>query len=220
MSSEPDLSWPPIAAFIRQLTHDVRNHLNGLELEVALLSDSVSDPQGIESVARLRQQLRNLAGDLRKLSTKFVEPIPTPAPITALELFFIFQEQAAALENLPEIDWSHTLQKECVHVDATGLAYVAKELFSNAGAFNPAGRLKVIARTGGDEVAYELHEPKKGPVETRRWGYSPFVSKRHGGYGLGLWEARRIVEANGGKITHEYSEKTRELSSTLTFPIQ
>jgi len=220
MSSEPDLSWPPIASFVRQLTHDVRNHLNGLELEVALLSDSVSDPQGMESMARLREQLRNLAGDLRRLSTKFVEPTPTQSPITALELFLIFQEQAAALENLPGIDWSHTLQKECVHVDATGLAHVAKELFSNAGAFKPAGRLKVIAKAGGNKVAYELHEPKAEPVETGRWGYIPFVSKRHGGYGLGLWEARRIVEANGGKITHEYSPKTKELSSTMTFPIK
>ena len=219
MNSQDELRWPPIAAFVRHLTHDLRNHLNGIELETTLLSDSVTDPEGIQSITRIRQQLHELAGSLRELSQKFVDPIPMSSSIPALELFMIFQEQAGHITNLPGIDWSHTLDKECVDVDAGGLAYAAKELLSNALAFGAGERLKVAARAETGNVIYDFCEPKKEPVQTERWGYTPFVSNRHGGYGLGLWETRRIVEANGGIIAHQYRPNTRELFSTLSFPV-
>jgi len=219
MSSEADLEWPSVATFVRHLTHDLRNHLNGIELETTLLSDSITDSEGMESVARIREQLHELAGNLRELSGRFADPSPMPSAITALDLFLIFQEQAAHIEKLPGVDWSHTLQDEHLHVDAGGLARVARELFTNALAFGKGEPLKVTARADTGKVIYDFREPKSAHVETDRWGYTPFVSTRHGGYGLGLWETRKIVEASGGKIAHQYRPETKDLSSTLSFPI-
>ena len=54
-------------------------------------------------------------------------------------------------------------------------------------------------------MIYEfLRTQKRGLWKPGDGGFAPFVSTRRGGYGLGLWETRRIVEANGGS-THSTS---------------
>lgn len=219
MSSDTDLSWPAVAAFMRQLTHDVRNQLNGLELEATLIAESVTSEEALESLARIREQLHHVAGSLRALSSKFVEPSPTLSPIAAAELYLIFQEQAASMENLPPIDWGHTLEREQINVDATELANVAKELLTNAREFSADGRLEIRGRAETGNVIYEFREPKSACLQTEPWGHAPFRSTKRNGYGLGLWEARRLVEANNGKITHEYKPDPQHLLTTLSFPI-
>jgi signal transduction histidine kinase len=219
MSSEPEISWSAIAKFVRQFTHDVRNQLNGLELEAALIAESLTTQETMESLARIREQLHHVAGNLKALSSKFAEPSPTLSPITAVELYLIFKEQAASMENLPAIDWTHTLQGERINVDATELANVAKELLVNARDFCPCGRLEIRGSAENGNVIYEFREPKSASVQTALWGRAPFHSTRRDGYGLGLWEVRRLVEANNGKITHEYEPGTKQLLTSLRFPI-
>lgn len=208
-----------MAAFVRQFSHDVRNHLNALELETSLLGESIQDKEGVESITRIRQQLRDVALSLKKLSAKIADPVAVPSPIDAVELFLIFKEQAAGMAGLPEIDWSHDLDKARINVDAATLATVAKELLSNVLAFGNGGSLKVQGRIETKNVIYEFRETKKEPVEPSLWGTTPFISARRGGYGLGLWEVRRIVAANGGSIRHVYKPDTKELCSALSFPM-
>src|SRR5579862_1210929 len=128
MCANGKLSWPKVAAFVRQLTHDVRNQLNGLELEATLIAESPATSEAIESLTRIREQLHRVAANLKTLSAKFADPSPAPSPIPATELFLIFQEQAANMEKLPPIDWTDSLKSERINVDATQLAAVAKEL--------------------------------------------------------------------------------------------
>jgi hypothetical protein len=48
----------------------------------------------------------------------------------------------------------------------------------------------------------------------------PFSSSRRDHYGLGLWEARRLVEANNGRIAHEFKPgENQHLLTTLSFPV-
>jgi len=205
---------------MRQLTHDVRNQLNGLELEAALIADSLSDPEAMESLARIREQLHHVAANLRTISARFADPMPTRAPIAAADLFLIFQEQAAAMTDLPPIDWAHTLNGQQINVDATEMADVAKELLANAREFCGGGRLEIRGRFDGGMVLYEFCEPKTAAIKTELWGHSPFCSTKREHYGLGLWEARRLVEANNGKITHEFKPGAKQhLLTTLSFPV-
>ncbi|HWB58363.1 MAG TPA: hypothetical protein VG733_02685 [Chthoniobacteraceae bacterium] len=222
MTSEPDIKWNAVAAFVRQLTHDIRNQLNGLELEAALIAEAPESAEAAESLARIREQLHQIAGSLRSLSSKFANPSPMLSPITAVELFLIFQEQAAHVENLPKVDWTHTLQQEQINVDATELAIVARELLTNARDFQPGERVEVRGLADGGSVIFQFHEPKAVSIETATlagWGSAPFESARRNRYGLGLWEARRLVEANNGKITRAYEAQAKKLLTTLTFPI-
>lgn len=215
-----EIRWPAVAAFVRQLTHDVRNQLNGLELEAALIAESLAGKEELDSLTRIREQLHHIAGNLRALSAKFADPSPTLAPIPAVELFLIFQEQAENMENLPPIDWAHSLEREQIHVDAGEMAIVARELLANARDFSAGGPLEVRGRAESGNVIYELREPKSDSVRTKNWGHAPLLSTKRNGYGLGLWEARRLVEASHGKITHEYNSDSKQLLTTLRFPIQ
>ena len=217
MTKDTELGWPAIALFMRQLTHDVRNQLNGLELELTLASEFVTGGEGAESLSRTRDQLHHIAAQLRSLSLKFADPSPTLAPIAAAELFLIFKEQAAGVEKLPPINWSQTLKDELVSVDAGDLANAVRELLLNAREFGSAGiEIRGCAEAG--EVIYQFIEPKPAPLDTERWGRAPFHSTKRNGYGLGLWLAQRLVEANGGQLTHEYNPAAKQLVTTLTLP--
>ena len=86
-----------------------------------------------------------------------LQDLPIPTPDAGIDpgagAFLIFQEQAARIENLPAVDWSHTLEKECLHVDIGGMARAASELLVNALAhLAPAIGLKVAASAGAGEM--------------------------------------------------------------------
>lgn len=219
MQPAPELSLPLLAKFIRQHTHDVCNDLNGLDLEASLLSELAPGGEAGESVARIHGQIRRLAADLRGLSSKFVEPKPVRALYAARELFLIWQDQPAALEPAPAVQWSDALGAEQVNVDAAALADVLRELLANAQAFGTGAPLLAASRVEDGKVAFELREPKDAPVETAGWGNAPFAAMRHGHYGLGLWEAQRTITASGGEVRRHFAKDTMELITTLLFPV-
>ena len=176
-------------------------------------------PRAGESVARIHGQIRRLAADLRGLSSKFVEPKPVRALYAARELFLIWQDQPAALEPAPAVQWSDALGAEQVDVDAAALADVLRELLANAQAFGTGAPLLAASRVEDGKVAFELREPKDSPVETAGWGNAPFAAMRHGHYGLGLWEAQRTITASGGEVRRHFAKDTMELITTLLFPV-
>jgi signal transduction histidine kinase len=199
MSDEPEIPWARVAAFVRQHTHDVRNGLNGLELETALLQELVPDGEAHATVRRLRKQVRSIAEQLRVMSSAFQEPQPHAGPIAAHELLLIWREKHAALPGAPQVRWEDALGAEQVSVDAEMLATVFSELLRNAAAFSPGTEVSITARANDDAVIFELREPKQEAVDTSAWG-QPFTTTRRDGYGLGLWAARRLIEANGGSM--------------------
>ena len=219
MQPAPELRLPLLAKFIRQHTHDVCNDLNGLALDATLLGELAPGEEAAESVARLHAQIRRVAADLRGLSAKFTEPKPTRALYAARELFLIWQDQPAALEPAPAVQWSDALGAEQVDVDAAALADVLRELLANAQAFGTGAPLLAASRVEDGKVAFELREPKDSPVETAGWGNAPFAAMRHGHYGLGLWEAQRTITASGGEVRRHFAKDTMELITTLLFPV-
>ena len=220
MYPAPDSSFQRLAQFIRQHTHDLRNELNGLELEATLLADLVPGGEAAESVARIRGQIRRFAADMHRLAAKFIGPKPTRALYTARDLFLIWQDQLAALDPAPVVQWREELGTEQVNVDASELADVFRELLGNAQRFGTGAPLSAAARVEDRQIIFELREPKDAPLETGGWGGAPFASTmRHGHYGLGLWDAQRTITANGGEVLRRFAQDTMELITTLRFPI-
>jgi len=219
MDSSPDLSLQKLALFIRQHTHDLRNELNGLELEATLLADIVPGGEAAECVVRIRGQIRRVAADMHRLAAKFIGPRPTIAPYAARDLFLIWQDQLAALDPAPAVQWGEAPGTGQVNVDAEELAEVFRELLANAQRFGTGGPLSAAAHVEDRQIVFELREPKDAPLETAGWGSAPFASMRHGHYGLGLWDAQRTIAANGGEVQRRFAQDTMELSTTLLFPI-
>lgn len=219
MDNQPELSWPLIAGFVRQHTHDVRNDLNGLDLEAALLRELVSDAEAKASVDRLRRQIRELAVNLRALSAKFAEPQGAQSPVAARDLFLIWKDQVAKLNPPPSVEWKDGLGEERIKVDIECVARTFAELFKNAVNFGDGSVLKAEATARDGEIEFRLIERKSAAVDPSTWGKAPLQSTRHGSYGLGLWEARRGICASGGRIEHLYDPASQSLTTTLAFPV-
>lgn len=218
MDPEPDIPWTRFAAFVRQHTHDVRNGLNSLELETAFLHEIVTDSEGRDCVDRLRAQVRALGVQMRELSSLLQQPKPFLTPRAARDLFLIWKEQHADLPKPIEAQWVDELGTEQVNVDAGMMASVLRELLANAAAFSEGGTMTASARREGDEVIFELREPKAAALDPSAWG-EPLVTARRGGYGLGLWSARRILDANGARIVQRHVPDEGALVTRIFLPV-
>jgi signal transduction histidine kinase len=218
MESDPSLPWSQVAKFLRQHTHDVRNHLSSLDLEAAFLAEvSVNDPEASDSVKRLRNQIRQIAATLKEFSGKIAPARVTPAPVAARDLLAIWKDVSAGVEEMPEVEWKEMVQGEEVEADPMSLCAVFRELLSNAKLFG-SQEIRVQVRGDGDRVEFELREKKETPVDPSHWGKMPLISTRRGGYGLGLWQAAGIVRANGGELLQRYEPDSQELVSIIRFP--
>ena len=216
MSPTP-IELSAVAGFIRQQTHDIRNHLNGLDLEAALLAEIVTDPEGAKGIERLRHQIHALAEELKAVAGKFSCDEANRAPIAARELFLIWQDQAPML-GLESIVWGTALGDEKINVDVAAIGDVLKELLINAKQFTGTQGLAAMADLRGGRIEFELRESKRDSLDPSQWGSHPFVSTKRGGYGLGLWQAAQIVAANGGEITRAFLPPGT-LVTKLTFPL-
>ncbi len=220
MDQEPQIPWPQLAAFVRQHTHDVRNHLNSLDLEAALLGELVTTSESRESAGRLRKQIRNFANEMRALSAKFADPPSGRAVVPASMLMLIWQDQAASLDPKPEVTWEHDLGEAKITVDPDSIARTFRELLANAAFFSQGKLLYADGSAQNGNVVFRLCEPKDQPVDPSQWGHAPLHSTRRGGYGLGLWNVDRSVEASHGTVQRKYDADTHQLVTTLSFPAQ
>ncbi len=218
MDAAPDIPWKRVAEFVRQHTHDARNGLNSLDLETVFLKELVTDDEAVESAARIQKQLRSLAQQLRTLSILFQDPQPVAAPIAAKVLMQIWREKQAAMPGALDVRWVDELGDEQVVMDVEMIAKVFQELLTNAAAFSKGAQLTATARAAAGTVIFELKEPKKEPLDTKSWG-QPLFTTRRGGYGLGLWSSRRMLQANGASLLQRYIPEEAALTTQIILPV-
>jgi light-regulated signal transduction histidine kinase (bacteriophytochrome) len=214
---ETQIPCERVAAFIRQHTHDVRNDLNSIDLESSLLQEIVPSGDARDGVDRIRRQVRSLAQKLRSLSAHFHIGPPIAGPMPASSLLSIWRERHGSLAKAPEVQWQDKLKAEQVSVDVQMMAEVFQELLTNALTHGVAGPIIVSARSDEHGVTFEMREPKAKAVEPTNWG-QPFHSNRRGNYGLGLWTARRLVEANKGTFVQRYLPEESVLLTQIVLP--
>ena len=68
--------WDRVERFVGQLTHDVRNGLNALELQLTFLGEISTDPEALEEVKRLRGTLLDVTRQLQTVKTAIGPVIP------------------------------------------------------------------------------------------------------------------------------------------------
>lgn len=215
MDAEIDIPWASFAKFMQQYTHDIRNGLNGLELESALLQEIITDETALASVGRARKQVRALGQKMRSLSNLFQDPSPNLCPLPARDLLDLWRDKHEAMASAPKVQWLNELAEERVNVDPDMMAAVFAELSSNAFAFSHGEPLIIVGRAEAGIVILALHEPKKEAVDPSQWS-QPLVTTKRGGYGLGLWSARRLLDANGWSFVQRYDADRKTLSTEMT----
>ena len=68
--------WDDVVRFVRQLTHDLRNDLNALELQSAYIAELTQDQELQTEIKRLRQVTSTLYSTLQRLSRAVGEITP------------------------------------------------------------------------------------------------------------------------------------------------
>jgi K+-sensing histidine kinase KdpD len=214
--------WRDMVRFVRQLSHDLRNDLNAIELQSAYISELTPDQELQTEVKRLREVVSGLNSTLQRLSRAVGEVTPNMIRYQASE--FLTDMRTEIERDFPkerdQITWDVQVEG-MLNVDPQLFQEVFAELFGNAfrhGRGN--GLLLARARIENDRLLFSLHEPKASfDGATQNWGREPLrnISQRH--YGLGLNRVRLIVEAHGGELQVQHHAKASALVSRITLPI-
>jgi light-regulated signal transduction histidine kinase (bacteriophytochrome) len=220
--SEPKISWPEITKFIGQLNHDLRNHLNGVELQAAFLGEIVEDAEAKAEIKRLREMTGELGAHLQTLSNTLGKIQPQTMPYPAAD--FVEDLRAKLTLAQPEqsaaIEWNISLGKEMLEIDPQILADAFVELLTNADAHGRGeGALVFDVHGGVGKVEFSLREPKATfDGVTNDWGTRPFQRVRSGHYSLGLFRARSIFEAHHAQYRVHFDPAASILETNVSFP--
>ena len=222
-SDTSDVAWNDVVRFIRQLSHDLRNHLNAIELQSAYISELAGENELKDEIKRLRGMTSGLTSALQSLSKAVSDVKPNLIPYRATDfaedlrkkIDHDFSGGSAA------ITWNVQVGDAMLDVDPQLLQEALNELFANA-CRHTRGEANVVVtvKTENGQFLFIMEEPK-APLEgiAENWGDEPLrkVSPNH--YGLGLHRVRAIIEAHGGKIHAHHDPNASKLMTTCALPV-
>jgi light-regulated signal transduction histidine kinase (bacteriophytochrome) len=220
-SNPPDIPWEVIVKFIRQLTHDLRNHLNAAELQAAFLGEIASDKEVKDEVKRLREMLGTTGSALQKLSADLGHPRTNPMSYRAADFMEDLRQKlsSATSKDSSKIEWNIDVGDLALDLDPQLLSSAMQELIGNARRFGDSAPITVSASADAGRLVLSLSEPKIDFAhDLSQWAREPFKNISHGHYGLGLNRARIIVESHGGKLDASYDSKAKNLVTRITLP--
>jgi two-component system, OmpR family, sensor histidine kinase BaeS len=216
-----NVAWSDVVRFIRQLSHDLRNHLNAIELQSAYISELQGDELRGE-ITRLRGMISGLTSALQALTRAVSGVKPNLIPYRAADLAedlrkkidHDFSGQGTA------ITWNIQVGDAMLNVDPQLLQEALSELFSNAFRhIGGKGNVVVTAKMENSEFLFTIEEPKARLEGTAdNWGCAPLQKITPNHYGLGLHRVRAIIEAHDGKMHAHYDPDVSVLTTTLALP--
>ena len=199
-----------IGQMLAQITHEVRNPLNALSLNVELLSDELAslDPQKtteswdlFETVSREIERLTSVTGHYLQLARR------PPAQLALFQVNNIVEEIHHLLSaELQQQGVTMTLEQETIEpllVDGNQLRQALLNIVRNA---TEAGAKTLLLRLyqQGSDLALSLTDDAGGMSDEQiARAFDPFYSTKATGTGLGLAITRQILEDHGGSIRVE-----------------
>jgi len=217
------IPWSDAVRFIRQLIHDLRNHLNAIELQSAYISELEGTENLKAEVKRLREMISGLTLALQKLSRKLGDVKSDLISYPASDFVEDLRKKIAQEfpNNGGDITWKIEASDAVLNIAPELLQEAFIELFANAFRHDRGkGALVAKATVDKNQFIFTLHEPKERfELSTVNWGREPLRNISHGHYGVGLNRVRIIIEAHGGKMHAQYDAKSATLATTLTLPL-
>lgn len=202
-----------IGKMAAHVTHEVRNPLSSIALNLELLEEELSS----ESEAHtLFVAIRNEVERLTELTEQYLTVARRRDPNFAIE--DVSEVVAEAVEFMsPELKRHEVViatdlgtELPPVQLDEGQIRQVIHNLLRNARQAMPSGgelRVTVAASSEHDWVDIDVADTGAGMSdETRARLFEPFFTTRSHGTGLGLAISRHIVEGHGGSIRCEPNE--------------
>ena len=216
--------WTDAVRFIRQLSHDLRNHLNAIELQSVYISEFEATAERKAEIDRLRKMLSGLTSALQKISVGLAELGTNLIAYRASD--FVQDLRKTIAREFPdksgEINWTMDTGPAMLQIDPELLQQAFIEVFSNAFQHDRGkGALRIACKIDRNRLVFTIHEPKiRFKSSTQNWGREPLRHITRGHYGLGLYRVRAIMEAHGGDMRAQYDPTGSELVTTLILPLQ
>jgi K+-sensing histidine kinase KdpD len=215
--------WSDTVRFIRQLSHDLRNHLNAIELQSAYISELEENAELKGEIKRLREMISGMTSFLQKLSRGLGDVRPDRISYRASD--FIEDLRKKIAQEFPdksnEIAWNVQADDAVLDIDPQLLQQAFTELFGNAFQHDRGdGELVVTGRIDKNQFVFTLGEPKtRFELSTKNWGREPLRKISEGHYGFGLNRVRVIIEAHDGEMHAQFDSKGSILVTTISLPL-
>ncbi len=229
-TAEDDLrrQYHELAELAGSLAHEIKNPLSVIHMNADLLSEELTESEWpgrrraeakVDMIRQQCQRMENLLRDfLRFARMRDLEMTPGNINEQVETVLRLFKPQADkfGVEVIRYLDTD--LPSVLLHSDSLQAALI--NLVKNAlEAMPDGGQLVVRTYTTPRGVALDLIDTGCGMDDTTAIKmFEPFYSTKHGGSGLGLPTARKIIEAHGGRISVQ-SEAGRGTKFMLEFPV-
>ena len=88
-----EVPWPQVERFVGLFTHDLRNGLNALELQLTFLGEISDDPEAKAEVKRMRGSVADITRQLQAVRLATGTPNPRPFAYKAADLMEDFRDR-------------------------------------------------------------------------------------------------------------------------------
>ncbi len=202
--------------FVATMSHELRTPLNVIVGYNDLLLDGAFGtvtPEQSEPLLRIENSAYQLLDLINTtLDVSRLEAGRLPINLEEVEPAALLREIDAETRDLQkrhgiQFTWSIPPVLPLLRTDPMKLKIVLKNLIGNAVKFTEHGTVTINAADTGGSVEFHVIDTGIGIApETQQVIFEPFrqadssATRRHGGVGLGLYIARRLIEMLGGRI--------------------
>ncbi len=181
--------------------HDIKNSVSSLSLLSRNALKNFDDPEfqrdAIRTVSHVVTRMKTLLGKLA-----------TPSHGDGLEFEFVdlksVAASAATIAQASSIQLVRSLESVVVNADVDALRRVLENLIANSmDAIRGDGTITIRTYAENDRAVVEVSDTGEGISEEylRESLFVPFRSTKPGGWGIGLYAAREIVQKHGGAMS-------------------
>jgi two-component system, OmpR family, sensor histidine kinase VicK len=214
--------------FINIAAHELRTPIQPLVLSSESLKGSMPNEERISIVIRNAKKLQTLANeilDITKIESNTLRLNKEKVDINELILFNVkdILNHPIITEGKVKLIYEPTKENIFVDGDRDRLGQVVSNLLSNSIKFTEQGSISIAVEKSkdGKEVVVSIKDTGCGiDPEILPRLFSKFATKSDvGGTGLGLFIAKSIIEAHGGKIWAKNNDDEKG-GATFTFSLQ
>jgi signal transduction histidine kinase len=181
--------------------HDLKNSISALSMLSENALKNFDDPEFqhdvLKTVAKTVDRMKTLLGRLswaRQAAALRVEPV---------DLAVLVMDAARPLARSDRIALIKDLAPTPISADVEALSKVIQNLITNAvQAIDGNGTVTLNTFAEGGRAVFSITDTGCGMSEefVRNSLFTPFRSTKNGGWGIGLYHAKELVEAHGGSI--------------------